>query len=94
VKPVFEWSEDKAKANLAKHGVSFEEARTVLFDRLSVTLADPDHSSDEERFLDIGCSSRQRILVVAYVDRGSTIRIINCRKATRSERRQYEEGQH
>jgi len=87
----FEWDEAKAKENLRKHKVSFEEARTVLADPLSVTIADPDHSSDEDRFVDIGLSSDQQVLVVVYTERGSNIRIISAREATRSERNAYEE---
>ena len=87
----FEWDEDKAERNLRKHGVSFQEATGVFGDSLSFTTPDLSHSSVEERYLDIGMSSDQRLLVVAYTERGSRIRIISCRRATRSERKVYEE---
>ncbi len=88
----FEWDEEKAKANLKKHRVSFEEATTVLIDSFSITISDPDHSVDEQRYIDIGISDKGRLLVVIYTERGSNIRIISCRKATTSERKLYEEG--
>ncbi len=88
----FEWDEEKAKANLKKHKVSFEEATTVLIDSFSITISDPDHSVDEQRYIDIGISDKGRLLVVIYTERGSNIRIISCRKATPSERKLYEEG--
>lgn len=88
----FEWDEEKAKANLKNHGVSFEEAATVFSDPFSITIPDPDHSTEEHRYIDIGHSGRGRILLVVYTERGTTIRIISCRKVTPSERRHYEEG--
>ena len=88
----FEWEEEKAKANLKKHRVSFDEATTVFIDPLSITIPDPDHSVDEQRYIDIGSSDKGRVLVVVYTERGSNIRIISCRKATPSERKLYEEG--
>ena len=88
----FEWDEEKAKENLKKHRVSFDEATTVFIDPLSITIPDLDHSEDEQRHIDIGSSVKSRVLVVVYTERGSNIRIINCRKATPSERRLYEEG--
>jgi len=89
----FEWDEEKSKANLRKHRISFEEAKTVFNDSLSITIPDPQHSIGEHRYIDIGRSSKGRILVVVYTERRSNIRIISCRKATRSERRvYYEEG--
>ena len=88
----FEWDEDKARENLRKHKVSFDEAKTVFLDPFSVTIPDPDHSIDEERFVDIGTSVNGRVLVVVYTERGANIRLISCRKATSSERRKYEEG--
>ena len=87
----FEWHEDKAKENLRKHKVSFEEAKTVFNDSLSITIVDPEHSADEVRYIDIGLSAKGQILVVVYMERGSNIRIISCRKATKSERRIYEQ---
>ncbi len=87
----FEWDEEKAKANFKKHKVSFDEAITVFSDPLSITIPDPDHSIDEERYIDIGTSDKGRVLVVVYTERGANIRIISCRKATPAERRRYEE---
>jgi uncharacterized DUF497 family protein len=88
----FVWDAAKAAENLAKHGVSFEEASTVFRDPLSQTGRDPDHSSDEERFIVFGLSTKGRLLVVAHVERNDTIRIISARAATASERTIYEEG--
>lgn len=88
----FGWDEEKAKANLKKHRISFDEATTVFIDPLSITIPDPDHSVDEQRYIDIGSSDKGRVLVVIYAERGSNIRIISCRKATPSERKLYEEG--
>ena len=88
----FEWDTAKAAENLAKHGVSFEEAATVFRDTISATGADPDHSVGEERFITFGVSTSGRLLVVAHTDRGDTIRIISARPATRGERKIYEEG--
>ena len=87
----FEWDEDKSKENLLKHGVSFDEAKTVFNDPFGMTVADPDHSSHEDRYIDMGMSSRDRVLMVWYTDRGSNIRIIGSRKVAPSQRRQYEE---
>jgi len=88
----FEWGEEKATANLKKHGIGFDEAATVFGDPFSITMPDPDHSVNEQRYVDIGSSDKGRVLVVAYTQCGSSIRIISCRKATPSERRFYEEG--
>lgn len=88
----FEWSLKKAQSNLAKHGVSFNEAATVFQDVLSVTISDPLHSEDEERFVLIGCSYRNRMLVVVHTEEGDRIRIISARRATRRERARYEEN--
>jgi len=90
MKPLYEWDDNKAKENLRKHKVSFEEAETVFDDPLSITVADPDHSEDEERWIDIGISKKKQILVVVYTERGKKIRIISARKATRAERKKYE----
>ncbi len=87
----FEWDEVKENANLRKHGVSFEEAKTVFADPLSITKRDPLHSEGEERYVDIGRSVEGRLLVVVYTERRSTIRLISCRTATQAERRSYEE---
>lgn len=88
----FEWDPKKARANLRKHGVSFDEAATVFLDDLSLTGDDPDHSVSEERFVTFGVSSAGRLLVVAHTERGERTRIISARPATRSERKLYEEG--
>ena len=87
----FEWDDRKAKANVRKHRVSFEEAATALLDELSKTALDPDHSLDENRFITLGVSARRRLLVVCYTDRDEAIRIISARLATRREREIYEE---
>ena len=87
----FEWDEKKADENLKKHGVSFDEAKTVFNDPFSVTIYDPDHSNDEQRYIDIGLSLKGRLIVVSYCERGETIRLISSRKATRKEQRYYEE---
>ncbi len=87
----FEWDEEKAGANLRKHGVSFQETRTVFRDPLSVTISDS-RSGGESRFIDIGLSAVGRILVVVYTERGPRIRLISAREASQRERRTYEEG--
>ena len=87
----FEWDAEKARINVDRHGVAFAEALTVFGDPLEVTVADPDHSVGEYRFLSVGMSSRGRMLVVSYVERaGDWIRIISARPASQRERRQYE----
>ena len=88
----FEWDEEKAKTNLKKHRVSFDEATTVFIDPFSITIPDFDHSVDEQRYIDLGSSDKGRVLVVVYIERVSTVRIISCRKATSSERKLYKEG--
>jgi uncharacterized protein len=87
----YRWDSRKAPSNLTKHGVSFEEAATVFGDPLFITFADPDHSIDEKRFIIMGESNRQRLLVVAYTERRKTVRLISAREATRGERIAYEE---
>jgi uncharacterized DUF497 family protein len=89
----FEWDPDKAARNLAKHGVSFAEAATVFGDPLAITYFDPDHSDEEDRFLTFGHSSEGHLLVVSHIDRDDRTRIISARRATRKERKQYEEAQ-
>lgn len=88
----FEWNSDKATLNLEKHGVSFQEAATVFHDPLSVTFPDTDHSIAENRYVIIGLSRFEQLLIVAHIDREEKIRIISARKATRQEKRFYEEG--
>ena len=89
---IFEWDEKKAKQNLKKHSVSFEEATTVFGDPLSLTISDPLHSEEEERFVTAGESSKRRLLVVVHTEEGDNIRIISARLATRRERKSYAEG--
>ena len=90
---ILEWDPRQALANLAKHGVDFHEAGTVLDDPLGSTFPDPEHSIDEPRFTTIGASLSGRILVVAHADRGEAIRLISARRATSRERKFYEEKQ-
>ena len=87
----FDWDPRKARRNLRKHGIDFEEASTVFADTLSITIPDPDPSEDEERWVTMGLSNRQRLLVVVHTEE-ETIRIISARTADRLERRKYEEG--
>jgi len=86
-----EWDERKNVLNQKQHRVSFEEAATVFVDPLEIMIDDPDHSSSEYRFISIGESFKRRLLV-SYVERGNQIRIINARKPTRRERRNYQEA--
>ncbi|MDY6987362.1 MAG: BrnT family toxin [Thermodesulfobacteriota bacterium] len=86
----FEWDPEKAKKNLKKHSVSFEEAVTVFYDPLSATFDDPDHSIGEYRYITIGFSSRKSLLVVAHAERGGSLRIISARPATAHERKKHE----
>ena len=87
-----EWDAKKAKSNLKKHGVPFEEAATTLSDPMAVTGADPDHSDYEQRYVTFGVSARNRLLVVSHTEEDETIRLISARKASRGERMLYEEG--
>jgi hypothetical protein len=87
----FEWNEEKAATNLLKHGVSFEEAKTVFDDPLYVDFYDPDRSYDEDRYIIIGESQQGRLLLVSYTERGNAIRLISARVVTRMEREAYEE---
>jgi uncharacterized protein len=89
----FEWDEEKAESNLAKHDVSFEEAKTVFDDALFLIFADIDHSLEEKRFLIMGESDKGRLLVVSFTERETVTRLISARKATPTERKFYEEGQ-
>ena len=88
----FKWDAAKALANIRKHGVDFEEASTAFTDPLSLTIPDPDHSAVEEREVLVGLSSNRSLLVVVHLDRGDTIRLISARRASRHERRAYEQG--
>jgi uncharacterized DUF497 family protein len=87
---LFEWDDAKARDNARKHNVTFEEAIEVFSDPFLVTFADDAHSEVEARFISLGRSDRQRILLVVHTDRGDAIRLISCRKATAAERRTYE----
>ena len=86
----FEWDANKANANTAKHGVSFEEAATVFQDTMAAIFDDDSHSDEELREIIIGHSYRNRLLLVCFTERNDAIRIINARKATRREHRDYE----
>ncbi len=90
---LFEWDEEKNRANIRKHGVSFDEASTIFGDPLSVTVDDSQHSIQESRWVTLGHSARHRLLVVVHADRGKRVRIISARIATRFERETYEEGE-
>lgn len=89
----FEWDQQKEIKNIKKHGVGFSEAATVFADPLEVTVLDPDHSSGEYRFLSIGRSGADNLLVVSYTERQKNqIRIISARNATRHEKKYYEQN--
>jgi len=88
----FEWDENKATTNLSKHGVDFDEAKTVFDDPLFIEFYDPDHSDMEPRYLIVGCSNQGRLLIVSFTERRSKIRIISARKATKPESKDYAEG--
>jgi len=91
---LFEWDDDKGKANLKKHKVGFAEAKTVFNDPLLITFLDDEHSKEEDRLISIGTSSSSRILLAVHTERKeNVIRIISCRKATASERKRYEESE-
>jgi hypothetical protein len=89
----FEWDPQKAARNLGKHEVPFEEAATVFGDPLGRITSDPRHSVDEERFVLLGLSERQRLLAVMFAESGEAIRVISARRATPRERRDYEQGE-
>ncbi|MCL4529091.1 MAG: BrnT family toxin [Chloroflexi bacterium] len=86
----FEWDEEKAKSNLRKHGVSFDEAATIFNDPRIATISDPDHSEDEERYISIGMSVVMRLLTVIHAFRKERIRLISARRATKAEKKNYE----
>ena len=97
MKMLFEWDENKARSNLEKHKVSFDEARTIFADPFLLTFADEVHSDKEERFISIGLSESNRVLLAVHTEREEKretiiIRIISCRKATSAERERYEKG--
>ena len=87
----FEWDRIKDATNRRKHGVGFTEASTIFDDPLSITIPDPGRAVDEERFVIVGMSSKQRLLIVVHTIRGERIRLISARSATRHEKRNYEE---
>lgn len=87
----FEWDPRKAEINLKKPGVSFAEAGTIFGDEFAITIQDPDHSEDEDRYITIGWSARRRLLIVSHTDRSGNIRIISARELTKAERKAYEE---
>ena len=88
----FEWDRKKASANAFKHRVSFDEALTVFADPLARMFDDEDHAKDEQREIIIGHSARQRLLVVCFSPRADALRIFSARRATRLERRDYEDN--
>lgn len=96
MKTIFEWDDNKARINFEKHKISFDEARTIFADPFLVTFVDEFHSNKEERFISIGLSERNRVLLAVHTERDESkeaivIRIISCRKATQTERKRYEE---
>ena len=86
----FEWDSRKARSNLAKHGVGFEEGSTIFGDPLSLTIPDPEHSLSEKRYITVGRAFSGKLLVVVHTERGDNIRIISARRASRRERKFYE----
>ena len=87
----FEWDENKSRANITKHNVSFDEAKTVFYDENARLISDPDHSKDEDRFILLGLSHTGKILIVVhtYQQEDELIRIISARKATKNESKHY-----
>jgi uncharacterized protein len=92
MKLTFEWDEVKARENLKKHKVGFDEGKTIFGDPLLLTFPDVAVSEAEDRYVNIGLSAKGRVLVLIHTERQGKIRIISCRKATAGERRHYEEG--
>lgn len=86
------WSEKKNRQNIRKHKTDFDEAKTIFDDPLHISINDPDHSFDERRYITIGVSEQNRLLIVAHTFDNDKIRIITARKPTRREKRNYEEG--
>ena len=91
---IFEWDPTKDAANRRKHGIGFAEATSVFGDPLSITIPDPDHGIGEERFIIVGMSEIQKLLIVVHTVRGQRIRLISARAATRNETHSYEEDTH
>jgi hypothetical protein len=92
MKPHFDWNPEKAKANLLKHQVNFDEASTIFDDPQFITFLDEEHSADEERYITIGLSNKNRLLMVAHTERSENIRIISARKVTKNEEKFYQEA--
>jgi len=88
----YEWDNNKAEINLSKHGVSFEEAKTVFDDLFYIDFYDPDHSIGEHRYILLGQSQQGRLLFISYMERDDATRIISARQATASERKSYEQN--
>jgi len=88
----FEWDPKKATANVQKHDVTFQEAATVFGDPLAITFEDPDHSTDENRYITFGLSLQKQLIVVSHTERGDRTKIISARLMDRKERKIYEEG--
>jgi uncharacterized DUF497 family protein len=86
------WSEKKNRQNISKHKIDFDEAKTIFDDPMQISMSDPDHSFDELRFITIGISEQNRLLIIAHTFSDDKIRIITARKPTRRERKNYEEG--
>ncbi|MBV6402352.1 MAG: hypothetical protein CNIPEHKO_02662 [Anaerolineales bacterium] len=98
MKYIFQWDDNKARSNLAKHKASFDEGKTIFYDPFIITFRDEFHSRHEERLISIGTSFNERLLLVVHLEREETsegvfIRMISCRKATQLERNLYEEGE-
>ncbi len=89
---IFEWDEEKATANSIKHGVAFTEAGTIFGDKQSITIPDLKHSQAEPKFITLGMSQTERVLVVIRTERGNHLRIMSARPASRKERNQYEKA--
>jgi uncharacterized protein len=89
----FEWDANKAARNLNNHGVAFEEAATAFADPMFITVVDDEHSVDEERYITLGMSSRDRLLIIAHTERDGRIRIISARRATKTEEQFYAEAE-
>ncbi|TPW17816.1 MAG: hypothetical protein FD130_513 [Halothiobacillaceae bacterium] len=86
----FTWDDKKARLNLKKHGIPFDQATSIFFDSFAGTIPDPDHSIGEHRFLTFGQAADGRLIVVSHTDEGDVIRIISAREANRNERKSYE----
>ena len=92
MKPNFEWDPEKERKNIRKHEVSFDEASSIFDDPMFITVLDEEHSDDEERYITIGLSNKNRLLLIAHTERNDVIRIISARKVTKHEEKFYEEA--